>query len=88
MDRHETPLSSLCAAPLGAVPVWIVQLAPSHLSASAVATPELLKDSPTAVHAVADEHDTPCKYVYCPPAGLGTVTYDQVEPFHRNAYAS
>jgi hypothetical protein len=60
-DVQETPESTLSRLPAGAGMLWIVQLVPFQRSANA--TKELPKlpgvpEYPTAVHAVADVHDT------------------------------
>jgi hypothetical protein len=59
---------------------WTDQLVPFQRSTNA----ELL-NQPTAVHAVADVHDTPSRPLVVVPAGLGTVWIDQLVPFHRSA---
>src|SRR5947209_9752304 len=58
--EHETPSSVLDVLPGGVRVAWIVQLRPSQRSASGSVTPPVdVLPKPTAVHAVADEHDTP-----------------------------
>jgi hypothetical protein len=59
---------------------WMVHAVPFHRSAS---VPRL--ESPTAMHAVADVHDTPEKPLDCAPAGSGVDCTAQEVPFQRSA---
>ena len=70
-EVHETALKMLPEAPAGCGVAWIDQLVPSQRSASSAALPALLASYPTAVQAVAEEHDTADS---CPlgTAGAGT----------------
>ncbi len=70
-DVHDTPLRALPWAPAGLGVDWMDQLEPFHRSARARAAPALLLFPPTAVHAVADEHDTAHS---CPLATIGAGT--------------
>lgn len=58
-DAQETPSNSLLVAPLGFGVDWIAQPLPFQRSASVTVVPPLFLDSPTAVQAVAEVHDTP-----------------------------
>src|SRR5581483_3013506 len=60
---------------------------PFHRSASG---PTLVADAapPTASQSEADAHDTPDRVTMPAPAGVGTVSRDQAEPFHRSARPS
>jgi len=79
-DVHDTPRRLLLGGPLGLGVVWIVQLVPSQRSANVPPLPMLGPDSPTAVHAVADVHETAFRL---PP--LGVVWVVQVLPSQRSA---
>ena len=70
-EVHETALKMLPEASAGCGVAWIDQLVPSQRSASSAALPALLASYPTAVQAVAEEHDTADS---CPlgTAGAGT----------------
>ena len=57
LDVHDTPFSVLYFAPLGAGVGWIDQVEPFQRSASGALCPPT-DVVPTAVHAVADVHDT------------------------------
>jgi hypothetical protein len=59
---------------------WMLHAVPSHCSAS---VPRL--ESPTAVHAVEDAHDTPDKPLPCAPDGFGVDCTAQEVPFQRSA---
>jgi hypothetical protein len=74
-DAHDTALS----VPLPAVG-WMVQVLPSQRSASGA---PLL--DPTAVHAVAEVHDTPKRLLVVAPLGLGVGCIVQALPSHRSA---
>jgi hypothetical protein len=74
-EVHETPFR---LPPLGVVS--IVHVLPSQLSASV--RPLV---SPTAVHADADVHDTPCRWHCVVPLAVGVVWIVQVLPSHRSA---
>jgi hypothetical protein len=59
-DGHDTPCKTLCSAPVGLGVGWMAQRVPFHCSASVPPPPGvLLMYQPTAVHAVADRHETP-----------------------------
>src|SRR5215469_251878 len=77
---HDTPKRLLLAAGLFTLGT-IDHLAPFHDSISVSPPPVVVVESPTAVQAVADTHDTAER---SPPArplfGLGTI--DHLVPFH------
>jgi hypothetical protein len=82
-DVHDTDVSAPVTAPAGLGAVWTDQLAPFHASTrgdSSFALPE----DPTAVHAVADEHDTPWSAAV-DPEGTDTSWIDQSLPFQSSA---
>jgi hypothetical protein len=68
--------------------VCTVQDVPFHRSASVSEAPDLLPDTPTAVQAVADLHDTASRLLPIVPDGLGVVCTTQEVPFHASANAS
>jgi hypothetical protein len=91
-EVHDTPISSLAfpsavgsATALGVR--WIDHVEPFQRSAkvapltSPLTTPE---EPPTAVHALADVHDTPLKKESW-AAGLGVRWTDHLEPFQRSS---
>ena len=85
-DTHDTPDSWPAAATVGLGVLWIAQLVPSHRSANDPWLGTLLLEfSPTAVHALADTHDTPDSWTKSAPAGLGVVWIAQLVPSHRSA---
>jgi hypothetical protein len=65
--------------------VWIDQVLPSQRSASGSEVPTLLISFPTAVHAVAEVHDTPDKLMLAAPLGVGVVWIVHVLPSQRSA---
>jgi hypothetical protein len=86
-DAHDTPDREVYELPVGLGVGWIAQPVPFHRSANA-SVPELLVKYPTAVHAVADVHDTPASWLLLAPAGLGEVWIAQLEPFHCSVNVS
>jgi len=78
LELHDTSDSQVCRAPVGLGVVWIFQDVPFHASANVP-----LRSLPTAVHAVADVHDTPDSTEN--PGGLGVAWIFQDVPFHASA---
>ena len=70
-DVHETPLRALTEAPAGLGVAWMDQLVPFQDSASVAWVPVLPVESPTAVQAVADVHETPSRSMAVAPARFG-----------------
>src|ERR1700722_14739117 len=71
-------------SPVGLGVFWIDHVVPFQRSASVtVVVP--LEESPTAVQALADVHDTPYRKVNDAPAGLGVCWIDHLVPFQRSA---
>jgi hypothetical protein len=68
-DVHDTP-DSWAKVVLGLGVSWMVRLLPFHRSASVLRTPGLSLESPTAVQAVAELHDTANRSPPLAPAGL------------------
>jgi hypothetical protein len=60
---------------------------PFHRSASGLSSNGLAPVSPTAVHALAEVHDTPRNSMKVDPAGLGVRWMAHFLPFHRCASA-
>ena len=58
-ELHDTPYSTLSCAPLGTGVAWIAQLLPFQSSANVTTAPLLFVKSPTAMHELAEVHDTP-----------------------------
>ena len=83
-DVHDTPSSTLLVAPSGFGVGSADQRDPSQRCANSNCSPALLLDHPTAVHAVADVHDTPSSSLLVAP-GLGVGRADQREPSQRSA---
>ena len=82
-DEHETVFRPPPPPEVGVV--WIVQVLPSHCSASgpmAQPMPQATIWSPTAVQALADEHETAFRL---PPLGVGVVWIVQLVPSQRSA---
>ena len=84
-ELHDTAFSSLDSAPLGTRVCWIAQLVPFQRSANIVAVPLEVKDSPTAIHELAEVHDTPSSWLLCAPLGRGAASSTQLVPFQRSA---
>jgi hypothetical protein len=86
-DGQDTPSRSPCAVPVGLGVVWMDQAVPFQVSASVDVSPveASLMYEPTAVHAVADRHETPSKEACMPGAGLGVGWIDQWVPFQCSA---
>src|SRR6202035_185214 len=84
-ELHDTAFSSLDSAPLGTRVCWIAQLVPFQRSANIVAVPLEVKDSPTAIHELAEVHDTPLRMPKKAPLGLGVAWTVQLLPFQRSA---
>jgi hypothetical protein len=81
VEVHDTPLRLAYAAPVGVGVDWIDQLVPSQRSTNGP-----FPMWPTAVHAVAEVHDTP--FSMAPPVGLGVDWIVQRVPSHRSAKVS
>jgi hypothetical protein len=85
-DEHATAWRKLSAL-VGVGIRWMDQRRPFHSSARPSVwgrgVRPLTSLYPTAVHALADEHDTPESRLS--PAGLGMLWIDQRRPFHRSA---
>ena len=79
-DTHDTALSSTPWGAAGGGLGTTDHAVPFHDSTSVFSAFELFVYWPTAVHAVADTHDTPLRIP--PSAGDGLGTTDQVVPFH------
>jgi hypothetical protein len=72
LDGHDTPSRPLLVAPAGLGVRWIDQLVPFHRSASVSSLPVRLVKNPTAVHDVAEAHDTPANWLFTPTVvGVG-----------------
>ena len=93
VDAHDTATRDV-SDPALAVD-WIDQLIPFHRSANASVLRPLgdgpVVKEPTAVHAVAEMHDTPSRPTpssWPEPEGVGVAWIDQLVPFHRSTNAS
>jgi hypothetical protein len=64
---------------------WTVHLPPSQRSAKRLSAEWAGCAFPTAVHAIAELHDTPLRRLY---GGVGVGMTVQVLPFHRSANAA
>lgn len=87
LDVHDTPLEALKIAPGGFGVLASAQLAPFHHSANSQSggPPRLVSNSPTAVQAADDAHDTPWNIASpCPADGFGVLCIAQTLPFHRS----
>jgi hypothetical protein len=88
-EVHDTPLKPLSWACLGVGEGWIDQRDPFQRSTSVKYLwlgVRLVSKLPTAVHDLADVHDTPSKSVpplACCGAGVGWI--DHRDPFQRSA---
>ena len=71
-------------APVGRGTVWIDQLVPFQRSASAT-VPAVVREAPTAVHAVLDVHVTALNQLSSAPLGLGGGWIVPLVPFQRSA---
>ena len=67
LETHDTAVSKPNLEPVGLGRVWVVQVVPSQTSASSTGEP--LAEPPTAMHSIADAHDTPLSVP--PPVGSG-----------------
>jgi hypothetical protein len=67
---------------------WMLHFVPFHCSATVprpLPEPSRTPTPPTAVHAVADVHDTPFRELVGAPAGAGIGWMRQLVPSHRSA---
>lgn len=72
--------------PPGLGVLWSDQLVPFQASARVSwSSKGLAENDPTAVHELADAHDTPLSELYMAPGGLPLGCTDQVEPFQLAA---
>jgi hypothetical protein len=86
VEVHETaprPYPGLCEVGDD----WRVQVVPFHCSATVPSEllAELSRTTPTAVHAVADVHETPVRKLIGAPAGAGIGWMLQLVPSHLSA---
>jgi hypothetical protein len=82
---HATPTRVLLLVPAGSGVGWTDQVVPFHRSSSVLLTLAALKESPTAVQAVALVHATAARELITEPSGLGVERIDQALPFHCSA---
>jgi hypothetical protein len=82
-DVQDTSPSTLNIAPLGFGLGWMLHVVPFHCSTS-VASVLVASVKPTAVHAVADEHETSVSKADT-PVGFAVVSIVQAVPFHLSA---
>jgi hypothetical protein len=83
-DGHETPVSTLPSALAGMRARWMAHLRPFQRSASGTRV-SASSMYPTAVHALADVHDTPVSAPDLTPAGRRARRTVQAWPFQRSA---
>jgi hypothetical protein len=62
-DVHDTLLNMLTVAPLGLEVDWTDHRDPFHLSARATGSLAVLRYCPTAVHALAEVHETAARWL-------------------------
>jgi hypothetical protein len=82
---HATAARMLAGDPGGLGVGWTCQLLPFHRSASVRCAPDPAKNSPTAVHAEPDGHDTPLRALVAAPAGFGVDWTVHLPPLRRSA---
>ena len=82
-DVHDTPAKK-ASAELSRGVAWMDQVFPFHASARGRPLLALLLP-PTAMHMVAEAHDTRASELDIAPAGFGVAWMDQVFPFHASA---
>jgi hypothetical protein len=85
VEEHDTPARALVVAPAGLGVEGIVQLVPFQLSASGTSVLELSPESPTAVQALTEGHDTASSGLYATSLGLGVDWIAQLVPFQLSA---
>ena len=79
---HETPVNSASVDPFGSAdPALADQLLPFHCSTRVWVPDEVTAWEPTATQNDAEVQDTANKSASVAPAGRGSVTVDQLEPF-------
>jgi hypothetical protein len=86
-ELHETA-RRIAGPVVGVADACSDQLAPFQRATSGCAEPPLGVWLPTAMHEVADVHETRLSIVRVEPAGVGTVAADQLVPFHVCATAA
>jgi hypothetical protein len=84
-DAHDTLSRWLDLAPVGAGGSWIDHSVPFHLSAKGTGFPGLVANTPTAVQALDDVHDTPSRLLNSAPVTAGGFWADHSMPFHFSA---
>jgi hypothetical protein len=90
-DTQDAAFRILGAAPGGLGVRWMLQVLPSHRSASVAGDGWLTKlaplgvEKPTAVHPVAEVQATPISWPIAPPGRRGVGWIAQLVPFHRSA---
>src|SRR5271155_297329 len=84
-EVQDTPYRKLEGAPAGLGVRWMRQCLPFQCSASVTSVSPSLPALPTAVHEVADQHDTPNRVLPGSLAGLGVGWTLQLWPFQCSA---
>src|SRR5579859_5972737 len=82
--EQETANSPAAKDPAGFGAGWVAQRAPFHRSASVTRVPVLVPESPTAVQACGEVHETAVSWLPL-PARPGVGWAAQRAPFHRSA---
>src|ERR1700676_2477337 len=85
---HDTPVRNASPPPLGVGDGSIAQPLPFQLSARVAYVPVLLCCIPTAMHCVAEMHETLASRLRCAPDGLGMDRIDHFVPFQCPARVS
>jgi hypothetical protein len=85
VEVQETLFNTLPSAPGGPGEALIDHDLPLSFSTKVVTLFELSSEPPTAMHLVAEVHDTPERLLAVAPDGLGVVSIDQEAPFHTSA---
>src|SRR3954447_10638528 len=80
-EAHDTPVRTPYVVPVGLGVRLIVQLVPFHASENALFVD--VPPNPTAMHLVAERHDTLSRALS--PAGRGVALTLQALPFHASA---
>jgi hypothetical protein len=84
-DAQATAARKLCRAPGGLGMDWMAQLLPFQRSARVSCAPDLMKNSPTAVQAETEGHDTSLRALDAAVGGFGVDWTVQVPPLRRSA---
>jgi hypothetical protein len=84
-DTQDTPVNDEPEEPSGSEGEFICQLVPSQIKATSSVVPEAVALDPTAMHELAEAHETAVMVMEVEPSGVGSVSTFHEPPFDLSA---